>query len=130
MLKGEKDQWPGVSPSQAAYLTGYAGTGRFACAAKLAKVTKRTGLRWRKLTEGPFAEAWPVAESMAVEYLRDVAAERAVEVERPSDQILMFLLKSYDRGRFGDQKRVEHSGNVGVTQIRLVDEESDDADSD
>jgi hypothetical protein len=98
------------NPKQYAFLRAYAKTGNIQLAAKAAKVGRRTHYDW--LTNASYAEDFRDAQAEALEMLEAAAHKRATRARKPSDILLMFLLKKLDPS-YRENHRVEHTGPGG-----------------
>jgi len=87
-------------------------------AASAAGVVPWTIYRWRK--EGPdeFGEAMSRAMDEGIDILEDHARARAMDVERPSDALTMFLLKAHRPVKYRERVDLAHSG--GIENVKRV----------
>ena len=85
---------------------------RLTRAATLAGVSMPTCQRWRRDGDESFRDALDDARERGTQYLEDAALERATDYERPSDALLMFLLKSRRPEVYRERVDVRASGKV------------------
>ncbi len=113
-LRRRHDGW--TAERQRIFLNTLANTGRVTEAAEMADITPRSAYRLRNHPQGTaFAKAWDAAMMRASGRLLSVAMERAIsgtpqviwregriaaETARPSDRMLMFLLRHLNPGVF------------------------------
>ena len=81
-------------------------------AASLAGISMPTCQRWRRDADESFREALDEARERGTQYLEDAALERATDLDRPSDALLMFLLKSRRPEVYRERVDVRASGKV------------------
>jgi hypothetical protein len=122
----------------AAYLTAYRQTGNASAAAKLAGINRDTPYKFaERHPDHPFSDEWRQAHVEAVEALELVARQRAMEglnepvfgnlrgeqgqnlgtgivghVRRPSDTLLIFLLKAMKPEVYRERFGVDVSGTI------------------
>lgn len=143
-VRSRHDGW--TTERQRTFIRGLAETGSVTDAARLAGVTPRSAYRLRANPEAKaFAAAWDWALKTAIGSLTAVAFERAIhgaprekwkdgelvhETRTPSDRMLMFLLKQFDRKNYGPYRwldafhdqQVAHAGKKLPTEIdKFVD---------
>jgi len=100
--------------------------------AEAATINRWTIYRWRQESED-FAKAMARAQEEGIDRLEDHARARAMDVDRPSDALTMFLLKAHRPVKFRERVDLAHSG--GIENVKRVimalpeDVESTDADS-
>lgn len=82
-------------------------------AAKAAGVPRRQ-VHKERVCNPEFAAAWDDAWEQALDILEAIALQRARE---RSDQMLMFLLKSYRPHRFRENVAIEHSTDINIRVI-------------
>lgn len=75
-----------------AFLITFASTGHLRNTAKVTGTGTQLHYYWMR-TDPAYADAFREAKRMAGEYLVDCAVERATHAERPSDLLLIFLIK-------------------------------------
>lgn len=80
------------------------GNVRTAC--RIAVVGRSTVYAWRQ-EDATFSAAWETALAEAVEVLEEEARRRALRAEKPSDTLLIFLLKSLRPQRYCDAARLQ-----------------------
>ncbi len=118
-LRRRHDGW--TAERQRIFLNTLANTGRITEAAEMADITPRSAYRLRNHPQGTaFARAWDAAMMCASGRLLGVAMERAIsgtpqvvwregriaaETTRPSDRMLMFLLRHLDPALFASDSR-------------------------
>jgi hypothetical protein len=106
--KGATNSW------KAPFIRAMARTGVVSYACKRAKVGRARAYEARQ-TDPHFAEAWDEAEVIAKEGLEAEAHRRALSY---SDVLMIFLLKSKDRAKYGDRAHLELTGpNGGPMEI-------------
>lgn len=95
-------------------------------AAKQARRGRTSIYEERKKNE-EFAEAWAEAENIATDILEAQAITRATHHEKPSDTLLIFLLKARRPEKFREQFKLDHAGEIktseGFDLSRLTDKE-------
>ncbi len=117
-LRRRHDGW--TAERQRIFLNTLANTGRITEAAEMADITPRSAYRLRNHPQGAaFAKAWDAAMMRASGRLLSVAMERAIsgtpqvvwregriaaEICRPSDRMLMFLLRHLNPGLFDSRE--------------------------
>jgi hypothetical protein len=120
-LRPRHDGW--TAERQRTFLQALAETGSVTDAARLAGVAPRSAYRLRAHPEArAFAAAWDWALKSAAGTLTAVAFERAIhgarhekwkdgelvgETRTPSDRMLMFLLKQFDRKNYGAYRWID-----------------------
>jgi hypothetical protein len=78
-------------------------------ACKAVKIGRRTAYDWRDDDE-EFMASWDDALADATDVLEQSLYQRALKGDTTAS---IFLLKAYDRKRFGDQQKLEHTGPDG-----------------
>ena len=68
--------------------------------------------RWRRDADESFRDALEDARERGTQYLEDAALERATDYERPSDALLMFLLKARRPEVYRERLDVRATGKV------------------
>lgn len=97
------------------FFTALRQTGIVSAAAQSAGVDRSLVYRYKR--EVPeFALQWEEAEQEAIGLLEDIATKRAAAA---SDTLLIFLLKTRARAKYGDVVKTEHSGSVAVGTMNL-----------
>lgn len=90
-------------------------TGIVSAAAQAAGVGRSIVYQYRR--ECPeFAAQWEEAEQEAIGLLEDIATKRAAAA---SDTLLIFLLKTRARAKYGDVVKNELSGSIAVGSMNL-----------
>jgi hypothetical protein len=107
-----------LNPKQNAFLAAYAESGNISLAAKAAKVARRSHYEW--MTNPQYAAAFASAKEQACEYLESIAWQRATRADKPSDVLLIFLMKGSMPDKYRDNVRLEHSGELAVITERLA----------
>ena len=79
-------------PKKKAFLAAYATMGTVTGAARKVGIDRRTHSRWLK--NPAYRRAFLAAEDEAIEYLEQEARRRALTGAKPSDTLLIFLLKA------------------------------------
>ena len=106
-------QWPSSSTLAQRKVLGAVSVGlSLTRAATLAGVSMPTCQRWRRDGDESFRDALDDARERGTQYLEDAALERATDYERPSDALLMFLLKSRRPEVYRERVDVRASGKV------------------
>lgn len=93
----------------------FAELGMVGLAAKAAGVSKSLVYQYRR-NSAEFAAQWEEAEELAISVLEDVATKRAINA---SDTLVIFLLKTRARKKYGDVIKNEHTGADGEP-LRVV----------
>lgn len=107
---GEKEWW-------SRFFRAFADTGIVASACKAAKIERCTVYLYRR--ENPeFARRWEQSEKDALTVLEDVATGRAL---KQSDSVLIFLLKTRGREKYGDKPELRLSGDLTVRTMAVDD---------
>lgn len=120
-LRTRRDGW--TAARQRVFIGALAETGSVSDAARSAGVTPRSAYRLRSHPQAKtFAAAWDWALKTAIGNLTAVAFERAIhgaprekwkngelvgETRTPSDRMLMFLLKQFDRKNYGAYRWID-----------------------
>ena len=126
----DKPNWDQFSLRQRKALAAMASGQSVTAAADTAAINRWTIYRWRKEDED-FAEAMARAQEEGIDRLEDHARQRAMDAERPSDALTMFLLKAHRPVKYRERVDLAHSG--GIEQVKRVimasPEEVSDADA-
>ena len=96
---------------QRAVLLAYAHSLQLTASCATAGVDRQLHYYWLKHTPG-YAEAFATAKQLGVDWLEDVAIQRATAGERPSDVLLIFLLKGARPDKYRDTQRREDSREI------------------
>ena len=122
-----------MTPKQSAFLKTYAATANITAAARFAKVGRRSHYDW--LQDAEYAQAFEDAKAEACELLEQEAHRRAVTgtlkpvfyqgkkhgtVREYTDTLLIFLMKGAMPGKYRDNVKIEHSGELAVITERLA----------
>ena len=108
-----RSQWPETMNLSQRKVLGAVSVGlSLTRAATLAGVAMPTCQRWRRDKDESFRDALDEARERGTQYLEDAALERATDYERPSDALLMFLLKSRRPEVYRERVDVRASGTV------------------
>mgnify|MGYP003651455123 CR=1 FL=1 len=120
-LTNDKPDWSGFTARQRKALGALASGLSVTAAADMATINRWTIYRWRK--EDPvFAEAMGRAQDEGIDRLEDHARERAMDLDRPSDALTMFLLKAHRPVKFRERVDLSHSGGIeNVKRVIMVD---------
>lgn len=118
MAKAKKPATQAKEERQAAYLDALSKTANRTYACKVAGITPATRRQW-KSREDDWAQREQEAAEQAVDVLLMAAWKRATADNRPSDTLLIFLLKSLDRERFGDRYNHDHGGKSEGPAIKF-----------
>lgn len=86
-------------------------------AAEAATINRWTIYRWRQESEA-FGEAMARAMEEGIDRLEDHARARAMDLDRPSDALTMFLLKAHRPVKFRERVDLAHSG--GIENVKRV----------
>jgi hypothetical protein len=78
-------------------------------------VTRRVHYFWRD-RDPVYAAALEVAKQLAIEGLEEEAIRRARDEDRPSDSLMIFLLKGALPDKYKDRYQVEHKGAIELYQ--------------
>ena len=106
-------QWPSSSTLAQRKVLGAVSVGlSLTRSATLAGVSMPTVQRWRRDGDESFRDALDDARERGTQYLEDAALERATDMERPSDALLMFLLKARRPEVYRERLDVRASGRV------------------
>lgn len=101
------------------FIANLGGSGNVSAACAAAGISRQTAYQWRD-SDPVFAAEWDAKLEEGLDELEREAQRRAKE---SSDTLLIFLLKSKRRSVFGDQSKVEHSGQVGLITLGDVGRE-------
>lgn len=97
-------------------------TGIVSAAAQAAGIHRTLVYQYKR--ECPeFALQWEEAEQEAIGLLEDIATKRAAAA---SDTLLIFLLKTRARAKYGDVVKNEHGGTITVGTMNLDNCDSDE----
>jgi len=108
-----RSQWPDTMSLSQRKVLGAVSVGlSLTRASTLAGVSMPSVQRWRRDKDESFREALDEARERGTQYLEDAALERATDYERPSDALLMFLLKSRRPEVYRERVDVRASGKV------------------
>jgi hypothetical protein len=114
-----------VHPQKRAFLLAYIECFQVTKAARHAGSSHQTHYYW--VNHDPvYAQAFEVAKQLAIEGLEEVAVKRARDEDRPSDVLLMFLLKGNLPDKYKDRFQVEHRGAVELYQRLATLDDLDD----
>lgn len=100
-LTGEKEWWP-------RFFKVFGDTGIVAAAAQAAKVSRETVYLYKRENE-EFQKRWAESEALGFAVLEDVATKRAM---KSSDTLVIFLLKTRGRDKYGDVVENRHTGDA------------------
>ncbi len=106
---------PNAPAKKKRFLETLGDSGHVSHAAASIGVDRKTAYRWRAADKG-FADAWDAALDRGLDELERIAHQRAAE---SSDTLLIFLLKSKRRDRFGDHHQIEVSGSLAIDSLLL-----------
>lgn len=113
----DKPNWDQFSLRQRKALAAMSSGQSVTAAADTAAINRWTIYRWRKEDED-FAEAMARAQEEGIDRLEDHARQRAMDAERPSDALTMFLLKAHRPVKYRERVDLSHSG--GIEQVKRV----------
>jgi hypothetical protein len=105
--------------TQEAVLMGIASGKSMTAAAKNAGVSRMSVWRWRE-EQPDFAERYADAEAQSVDALRDEVWKRATAEDKPSDILLIFLMKQRDHSFRDNQKAVEVHVNAPANDFAVT----------
>ena len=100
-------------PQKRAFLAAFATVGNVKQAASLAEVSRESHYSW-KTHDPDYADAFGHAQDMAADALEDEARKLALEGEKKSEKMLMFLLRGLRPDTYGT-RRVESKHQVSVS---------------
>jgi len=86
-------------------------------AIKAAAIGRTLAYQWRK-DDAKFAEEWENAYQNAVDNLEESAWKRSIQRERPSDLLLIFMLKAHRSELYKDRAQVEHMGKIEIDDAK------------
>jgi len=109
--------WSGFTARQRKALAALSSGLSVTAAAEASAINRWTIYRWRKESE-EFAEAMSRAQEEGVDRLEDHARQRAMDLDRPSDALTMFLLKAHRPVKFRERVDLSHSG--GIENVKRV----------
>jgi hypothetical protein len=122
----DKPDWSGFTARQRKALAALSSGASVTSAADAATINRWTIYRWRKESE-EFGEAMARAQEEGIDRLEDHARQRAMDTERPSDALTMFLLKAHRPVKFRERVDLSHSGAVeNVKRVIMVDPDQAD----
>jgi hypothetical protein len=104
-----------LHPEKRAFLLAYIECFQVTKAARSAGISHQLHYYWRN-SDPVYAAALDVAKQLAIEGLEEVAIKRARDEDRPSDVLLMFLLKGAMPDKYKDRYQVEHKGAIELYQ--------------
>ena len=113
----DKPNWSGFTARQRKALAALSSGLSVTAAAEASAINRWTIYRWRKESE-EFGEAMARAMDEGIDRLEDHARARAMDVDRPSDALTMFLLKAHRPVKFRERVDLAHSG--GIENIKRV----------
>lgn len=113
----DKPNWDQFTVRQRKALAALSSGQSVTAAADTASINRWTIYRWRKEDE-KFGEAMARAQEEGIDRLEDHARARAMDAERPSDALTMFLLKAHRPVKFRERVDLSHSG--GIEQVKRV----------
>ncbi len=121
---------------KAAFLAAFAEVGVIIHAAEIANVNRHSHQEWLKNDpDGSYAVAFAIAEERAVQRMEQEARRRAIEgvaephfwkdqqvgtIQKYSDTLLIFMLKSKRPAVYRDNVAVEHSGSAGTSEMAAL----------
>lgn len=107
-----------MTGKQRAFLAAFAQSGIITVAAKTAKVDRKSHLNW--LANPEYAKAFESAREEALDLMEWEARKRAMRQTKPSDLMLIFLLKGGRPEKYRDNAAVKITGaDGGPVQINL-----------
>jgi len=96
--------------TQRAFLEAFVIAGNISGASRTSQVSRDTHYAWLK-DDPAYAAAYKVAADEAIDLLEQEARKRAISGARPSDLLLIFLLKAGRPEKY--RERLEHTGKGG-----------------
>ena len=106
------DLFPTISHiGKRAFLTAYMQCGQLRHSCRQTGLDHTNHYYWLK-TDPAYAEAFTQAREYAVDHLEDIAMARATAVEKPSDILLIFLLKAARPEKYRDHQRKDESRDI------------------
>ncbi|HXA67388.1 MAG TPA: hypothetical protein VNV82_19680 [Bryobacteraceae bacterium] len=105
-----------MTVKQHAFLAAYSKQGNVSAAAKAAKIGRRSHSNWLK--EPEYRTAFEDAREEAADYLEGQAWKRATSAKKPSDVLLIFLLKGIRPEKF--RENLNLSGSVGISAAEAI----------
>lgn len=110
-IENPEDHWP-KKDWRHRFIKAYGEFGIVTLAAS-ASGRGRTAIYEERKKNKTFAAAWEDAQEIAVDRLEAQAIKRATDRARPSDTVLIFLLKKWRPDKYDDKVRLEHTGADG-----------------
>ena len=108
-----------MTAKQRAFLRAYAKSASVTEAAKASKIGRRAHYDW--IHEAEYKAAYDDAREQACEALETIARKRATRAKKPSDLLLIFLMKGAMPEKYRDNARLEHTGAGGAPlEVRVV----------
>jgi hypothetical protein len=108
-----------MSPKQRAFLAAFEKSATIIEASKKARISRNDHRAWLKDPE--YAAAFADARETACELLEGIARRRASRARKPSDLLLIFLLKGMNPTKYRDNAKVElGSSGGGPLQIEVT----------
>ncbi len=102
------------------YLKNLARTGTMSSATLLTGISPQTVYRYRDLLDG-FVEAEDHAKDVVTDWIEEQAFQEVTAVGTPSAvRMKEFMLKTRRRKTYGDRQEVEHTGNVQISWLDLL----------
>jgi hypothetical protein len=116
-----------MTAKQRAFLAAFERVGTITEAARKARISRRDHCNWKKDPE--YAAAFDGAKEVAIEALESIARKRATRTRKPSDLLLIFMLKAARPEVYRDNARVElgaHGGGPLQIEVTFVKPNGDD----
>lgn len=111
------------SPKKRAFLKAFARIGFVVKAARAAKIHFSSHYEWLK-SDATYAAAFEEAREACIETLEAEAYRRATDKKKPSDVLLIFLLKAARPEVYREVKELKHSGELNQQHsIRVVQDD-------
>jgi hypothetical protein len=108
-----------MTAKQRAFLAAYSKLGIISEAARKARIARKDHCNWKADPE--YAAAFETAREEAIELLEKIARQRATRSRKPSDLLLIFMLKAARPEVYRDNARVElGNGANGPLQIEVT----------
>jgi hypothetical protein len=106
-----------MTPKQRAFLAAFSMEGNISAAAKAAQIGRRSHTNW--LQDAEYRTAFEEAREEAADFLESQAWKRATSAKKPSDVLLIFLLKGCRPEKFRENLNLSGSVGIGAAQAIL-----------
>ena len=120
---------------EAAFLDALAESANVSRSCELSGIARSSVYEWRD-ADPEFKAKWDVALDRGTDALEDEAVRRAKDgtlrpvfyqgqecgaIREFSDTLMIVMLKARRQEKFGDQSKVQHSGNMTITTVNYAD---------